>query len=61
VKSAQARNSDGFSSPETVFQFVPEDSSFTLEIKFNGAGTHSKRDVLGALKLAFDEVKDGQG
>jgi ParB family chromosome partitioning protein len=45
--------------PASVFSFIPEDNRFTLEIRFADGDTHSKRDVLEALKHAFDKVKEG--
>ena len=49
------------SDPEAVYRFVPEDARFTLEIRFSNGNGHTKRDVLEALKHAFDKVKEGQG
>ena len=46
--------------PASVFSFVPDDGRFTLEVRFADGETHSKRDVLEALKHAFDKVKEGQ-
>jgi ParB family transcriptional regulator, chromosome partitioning protein len=43
----------------SVFRFVPEDGRFTLEISFGDGASHNKRDVLEALKHAFDKVKEG--
>lgn len=60
-KSGETNGSVPASSPETIFQFVPDDSRFMLEIRFNASEPHSKRDVLEALKHTFDKVKDGQG
>ena len=60
-KSGETNGSVPASSPETIFQFVPDDSRFVLEIRFNASEPHSKRDVLEALKHTFDKVKDGQG
>lgn len=43
-----------------VFQFVPEDETFTLEIRFKDAASRTKRGVLGALKHAFEKTKEEQ-
>ncbi|HVF29537.1 MAG TPA: ParB/RepB/Spo0J family partition protein [Pyrinomonadaceae bacterium] len=44
----------------SVFRFTPDDTRFTLEIRFSNGNNHSKRDVLEALKYAFDQVKENQ-
>jgi ParB family chromosome partitioning protein len=52
---------DGLPTPAAVYRFAPEDSSFTLEIKFSDDQPRTKRDILEALKKAFDNVKEGEG
>ena len=43
-----------------MFQFVPEDETFTLEIRFTDPASRTKRGVLEALKLAFEKTKEAQ-
>jgi ParB family transcriptional regulator, chromosome partitioning protein len=45
--------------PESVFAFEPDDNRFKLEIRFADGKEHNRRDVLEALKHAFDKVKEG--
>jgi ParB family chromosome partitioning protein len=51
-------STNGFD-PASFFQFEPDDSRFTLEIKFKDASANTKRGVLEALKRAFETVKEG--
>ena len=46
--------------PESIFEFSPEGSGFSLQIKFEDAEDRTKRGILAALKQAFDTVKEGQ-
>jgi ParB family transcriptional regulator, chromosome partitioning protein len=46
--------------PDSIFQFTPEGSGFTLEIRFDDSEDRTKRGILAALKLAFDTVKEGE-
>lgn len=46
--------------PKGVFRFQSENDRFSLEIRFNDGTEHSKRDILEALKHAFDKVKESQ-
>jgi ParB family chromosome partitioning protein len=43
--------------PENVFRYVSNDQNFNLEIKFQDKSEFGKKDVLQALKEAFDKVK----
>jgi ParB family chromosome partitioning protein len=43
--------------PENVFRYVSTDNNFNLEIKFANKSEFVKKDVLQALKEAFDNVK----
>ena len=43
-----------------VFQFVPDDETFTLEIRFTDPASRTKRGVLEALKHAFEKTKEAQ-
>ena len=47
-------------SPKTVesFRYVSADKEFDLEIRFKGTGKYEKRDVLLALKEAFENTKN---
>jgi ParB family chromosome partitioning protein len=40
------------------FRYVSADQEFNLEIRFNRSGKYEKRDVLRALKEAFDNTKN---
>ena len=42
---------------DSVFTFSPEDAGFTLELKFTDPSEKSKRNILYALKQAFESVK----
>jgi ParB family chromosome partitioning protein len=42
---------------ENVFRYISNGNNFTLEIKFTGKSDFLKKDVLQALKEAFDDVK----
>ena len=44
----------------SIFQFVPDDETFTLEIRFKDPGSRTKRGVLEALKHAFEKTKESQ-
>jgi ParB family transcriptional regulator, chromosome partitioning protein len=43
--------------PENVFRYVSGEHDFNLEIKFQNRGGFVKKDVLQALKEAFEKVK----
>jgi ParB family chromosome partitioning protein len=43
--------------PENVFRYLSNDNSFNLEIRFQSKNEFVKKDVLQALKEAFDTVK----
>jgi len=43
--------------PENIFRYISTDNSFNLEIKFANKSEFVKKDVLQALKEAFDQVK----
>jgi ParB family chromosome partitioning protein len=43
--------------PENIFRYVSNDQNFNLEIKFQDKSEFGKKDVLQALKEAFDKVK----
>ena len=45
-------------SNEKVFRYIAENKGFTLEIQFNNISNFQKRDVLKALKEAFDNTKN---
>jgi len=45
--------------PDSIYEFAPEGSGFTLQIKFEDAEDRTKRGILAALKQAFDTVKEG--
>lgn len=42
---------------ENSFLYVAKDKSFSLEIKFTNASGYEKKDILKALKQAFENVK----
>ena len=44
----------------TIFQFVPEDETFTIEIRFKDPASRTKRGILEALKHAFEKTKESQ-
>ena len=44
----------------TIFQFVPDDEAFTLEIRFKDPESRTKRGILEALKYAFEKTKESQ-
>jgi ParB family chromosome partitioning protein len=46
-------------SHDKIFKFVSTDNSFNLEIRFSNKSEFGKKDVLQALKEAFDKVKGG--
>ena len=54
-------SANGSPAPAAVYRFAPEDASFTLEIKFSDDQPRTKREILEALKKAFDNVKEGEG
>ncbi|HUR98740.1 MAG TPA: ParB/RepB/Spo0J family partition protein [Pyrinomonadaceae bacterium] len=51
---------NGAAKPAAIYRFVPDDSGFTLEIRFSDDRTFTKRDILEALKKSFDSVKEGE-
>jgi ParB family transcriptional regulator, chromosome partitioning protein len=54
-------SANGSPAPTSVYRFAPEDASFALEIKFSDDQPRTKREILEALKKAFDNVKEGEG
>ena len=62
-KTQNAENAKGFernpadAPAENVFKYSSNDQSFQLEIKFQGKSEFVKKDVLQALKEAFENVK----
>jgi len=42
---------------DKIYRYVPADNSFRLEIKFTGKADFVKKDILQALKEAFEAVK----
>lgn len=53
-KSAAVKKSD-----KNLFQYSSINQDFSLEISFNKSAAFDKRDVLKALKEAFDKTKSG--
>ncbi|MEO8572521.1 MAG: ParB/RepB/Spo0J family partition protein [Pyrinomonadaceae bacterium] len=47
--------------PSAPYRFTPDDSAFTVEIRFGDDRCPTKRDILEALKKAFDFVKESDG
>jgi len=47
----------GKTMPENIFRYFSTDNNFNLEIKFANKSDFAKKDVLQALKEAFDKVK----
>jgi ParB family chromosome partitioning protein len=43
-----------------IFQFVPDDEAFTIEIRFKDPSARTKRGILEALKHAFEKTKESQ-
>lgn len=60
-KAASAHSSDAenqVAAPSAnAFRYVSEDNEFSLEIRFNRSDRFEKREVLRALKEAFDRTK----
>ena len=47
-------------SPDSkIFRYAGENKDFTLEIRFNKLESYQKRDILKALKEAFEKTKNG--
>jgi ParB family transcriptional regulator, chromosome partitioning protein len=46
--------------PETTFRYVSNDNGFRLEVRFLEKADFGKKDILQALKEAFDTVKANQ-
>ncbi|HKP70573.1 MAG TPA: ParB/RepB/Spo0J family partition protein [Pyrinomonadaceae bacterium] len=44
----------------SIFQFVPDDEAFTIEIRFKDPSARTKRGILEALKHAFEKTKESQ-
>ena len=59
--SSRPAAANGSSQPAALYRFAPEDSAFTIEIRFSDDRELTKRDILEALKKAFDNVKEGDG
>ena len=59
-KTAKPQVSQVMADPDSanVFRFAPEDTRFSIEIRFNNGSGHTKRDVLEALKHAFEKIKE---
>ena len=57
---AKANGNAARVAPVPTFQFVPDDETFTLEIRFKDPASPTKRGVLEALKLAFEKTKESQ-
>jgi ParB family transcriptional regulator, chromosome partitioning protein len=53
-------NSHSESAVGAIFQFVPDDESFTLEIRFKTPEARTKRGILEALKHSFEKTKEAQ-
>lgn len=51
------KNKTASEKAENVFRFISKDKSFNLEIKFRDKSDFGKKDVLQALKEAFENVK----
>lgn len=47
-------------SAANTFEYAAEDGSFELQISFASDGEYSRKDILIALKNAFDAVKSGR-
>lgn len=63
IKAAEKfrQTTEEFSNPQTdinTFRYVSENKIFSLEVRFNKLLGYEKRDVLRALKEAFDSVKN---
>lgn len=58
VKSVESRQTNtAKANPENVFKYISEQSGFNVEIKFQNKSDFAKKDVLQALKEAFEHVK----
>lgn len=47
-----------FSNKENLFEYQSADNEFMLKIRFNKVGGFEKRDILIALKEAFEKIKN---
>lgn len=64
ARPVQKTNTPGKISNKTSetrsFRYVSENEDFTIEIRFNKSAEFKKRDVLKALKEAFDKTKSSE-
>lgn len=58
-RSFGAEDEDTAEAAPNRFEFLADDGSFELTIDFDSEGEYSRKDVLLALKQAFDVVKHG--
>ena len=57
TKNVEAADKNTKSSPDNVFRYVSAENGFQLEVKFRDKGEFGKKDVLQALKEAFDKLR----
>lgn len=58
VSDISAKQSVKENSNEKVFRYIADNKNFNLEIRFTDTITYQKRDILIALKEAFDNTKN---
>lgn len=58
ITDISTKQSNTENSNDKVFRYIAENKNFNLEIRFTDNVTYQTRDVLKALKEAFDNVKN---
>ncbi len=57
-KNTESKTSAEKKSSSQIFRYIAENKDFHIEIRFNNLETFQKRDVLKALKEAFEKTKN---